>query len=98
MTNFDLTPPDDAQRKDITAGLDRDEKRVLLEHGTEAAFALRQSSGPRLPRRPQADRRPPLPQLRLAELHRERSGTAGCAGSRSSRGSVRFRRGVITHW
>ena len=38
MTSFDLTPPTDAQRKEITTGLDRDEKRVLLEHGTEAAF------------------------------------------------------------
>ncbi len=38
MTAFDLTPPNDAQRKDITAHLSADEKRVLLEHGTEAAF------------------------------------------------------------
>jgi peptide-methionine (R)-S-oxide reductase len=38
MTTFDLTPPTDAQSQKITAGLDRDEKRVLLEHGTEAAF------------------------------------------------------------
>ncbi|MDE2154872.1 MAG: peptide-methionine (R)-S-oxide reductase MsrB [Xanthomonadaceae bacterium] len=38
MTAFDLTPPDAAQRKHITAGLSADEKRVLLEHGTEAAF------------------------------------------------------------
>jgi peptide-methionine (R)-S-oxide reductase len=38
MTAFDLTPPTDAQRKDITASLSPDEKRVLLEHGTEAAF------------------------------------------------------------
>jgi peptide-methionine (R)-S-oxide reductase len=38
MTAFDLTPPSDAQRRDIIAGLSPDEKRVLLEHGTEAAF------------------------------------------------------------
>ena len=38
MTIFDLTPPSDAQRREITVGLDDDERRVLLEHGTEAAF------------------------------------------------------------
>lgn len=38
MPPFDLTPPTAAQRSTITAGLDRDERRVLLEHGTEAAF------------------------------------------------------------
>lgn len=38
MTMFDLTPPTDAQRRDLTAGLNSDERRVLLEHGTEAAF------------------------------------------------------------
>ena len=38
MTAFDLTPPTDTQRKNITASLSADEKRVLLEHGTEAAF------------------------------------------------------------
>ncbi len=38
MTAFDLTPPTDAQRRDLTAGLSADERRVLLEHGTEAAF------------------------------------------------------------
>lgn len=38
MTAFDLTPPSDEQRRDITAGLAADERRVLLEHGTEAAF------------------------------------------------------------
>lgn len=38
MSAFDLTPPTDTQRKDITANLSADEKRVLLEHGTEAAF------------------------------------------------------------
>ena len=38
MSNFDLTPPTEAQRREITAGLDASERRVLLEHGTEAAF------------------------------------------------------------
>ncbi len=38
MTAFDLTPPSDAQRQALTASLSRDERRVLLEHGTEAAF------------------------------------------------------------
>jgi peptide-methionine (R)-S-oxide reductase len=38
MTAFDITPPTDAQRRAITAGLSGDERRVLLEHGTEAAF------------------------------------------------------------
>jgi peptide-methionine (R)-S-oxide reductase len=38
MAAFDLTPPTDAQRRDITEGLAADERRVLLEHGTEAAF------------------------------------------------------------
>ena len=38
MTAFDLEPPTDAQRRDSTAGLAADERRVLLEHGTEAAF------------------------------------------------------------
>ena len=38
MTAFDLTPPSDAQRQQLAAGLTRDERRVLLEHGTEAAF------------------------------------------------------------
>lgn len=35
---FDLTPPSDAQRRELTAGLGADERHVLLEHGTEAAF------------------------------------------------------------
>jgi peptide-methionine (R)-S-oxide reductase len=34
----DLTPPSDAQRRTITAGLNAEERRVLLQHGTEAAF------------------------------------------------------------
>ena len=38
MTAFDLTPPSDAQWRELTAGLTADERRVLLEHGTEAAF------------------------------------------------------------
>lgn len=38
MSNFDLAPPSVAQREEITKGLSRDERRVLLEHGTEAAF------------------------------------------------------------
>ncbi len=37
MSQFDLTPPTDAQRSEITAGLDPAERRILLEHGTEAA-------------------------------------------------------------
>ncbi|GHH60902.1 MULTISPECIES: peptide-methionine (R)-S-oxide reductase MsrB [Gammaproteobacteria] len=38
MTRFDLTPPDDAQRQRLVAGLNDEEKRVLLHHGTEAPF------------------------------------------------------------
>ena len=38
MTAFDLTPPSDAQRRDLSAGLSADERRVLLQHGTEAPF------------------------------------------------------------
>ena len=38
MTNFDTSAPTDQQRREITAGLTGDERRVLLEHGTEAAF------------------------------------------------------------
>jgi len=38
MNAFDLTPPTDAQRRELSAGLSADERRVLLEHGTEAAF------------------------------------------------------------
>lgn len=38
MTAFNLTPPSDAQRREITLHLSGDERRVLLEHGTEAAF------------------------------------------------------------
>ena len=38
MPDFDLSPPSDAQRQALVAGLSGDERRVLLEHGTEAAF------------------------------------------------------------
>lgn len=38
MSRFDLTAPTDAQRREIIGGLDASERRVLLEHGTEAAF------------------------------------------------------------
>ena len=38
MSQFDLSPPTDAQRRALCAGLSPDERRVLLEHGTEAAF------------------------------------------------------------
>lgn len=35
---FDLAPPTDAQRADLTASLGDEAKRVLLSHGTEAPF------------------------------------------------------------
>ena len=38
MTAFDLTPPSDAQRRDLSAGLSPEESKVLLQHGTEAPF------------------------------------------------------------
>lgn len=38
MTDFDLTPPSAVQRASIVAGLTDQERHVLLEHGTEAAF------------------------------------------------------------
>ena len=38
MPAFDLTPPTDAQRRELAADLNASERRVLLEHGTEAAF------------------------------------------------------------
>ena len=38
MTKFDLTPPSSSQRAALTAGLTTEERHVLLEHGTEAAF------------------------------------------------------------
>jgi peptide-methionine (R)-S-oxide reductase len=38
VTTFDLTAPTAEQRKQITAGLTSEERHVLLQHGTEAAF------------------------------------------------------------
>ena len=38
MHTFDLTPPTETQSRDLRSGLSADERRVLLEHGTEAAF------------------------------------------------------------
>lgn len=38
MTAFDLTPPDAVRRAALVEGLDDDERRVLLRHGTEAPF------------------------------------------------------------
>jgi len=38
MTQFDLRPPTAEQHKQLSDGLDADERRVLLEHGTERAF------------------------------------------------------------
>ena len=38
MSGFDLAPPNAAQRDALEAMLSPDEKRVLLEHGTERAF------------------------------------------------------------
>jgi len=38
MAAFDLTPPAAEQRRALEAALSPDERRVLLEHGTEAAF------------------------------------------------------------
>ena len=38
MTRFDLAPPLPAQRDARIAGLSADERRVLLQHGTEAPF------------------------------------------------------------
>jgi len=35
---FDLTPPDADTRRKLEADLDGEEKRVLLQHGTERAF------------------------------------------------------------
>jgi peptide-methionine (R)-S-oxide reductase len=37
-TAFDLTPPTDEERRELEADLDLDERRVLLNHGTEAPF------------------------------------------------------------
>ena len=38
MSAFDLTPPDADSRTRLEAGLSSDERRVLLQHGTEAPF------------------------------------------------------------
>ena len=38
MSAFDLTPPTDAQRQALTSDLNEEERRVLLQHGTEAPF------------------------------------------------------------
>ena len=38
MSSFDLSSPTMDQRRALAAGLDADERRVLLEHGTERAF------------------------------------------------------------
>ena len=38
MTAFDLTPPSDAQRRELAQGLSGEEREVLLHHGTEAPF------------------------------------------------------------
>ncbi|MGI9168739.1 MAG: peptide-methionine (R)-S-oxide reductase MsrB [Caulobacteraceae bacterium] len=37
-SGFDLTAPDDAERSRLEASLTREERDVLLHHGTEAAF------------------------------------------------------------
>jgi peptide-methionine (R)-S-oxide reductase len=37
-SGFDLTPPSDAERRELEAGLTREEAHVLLSHGTEAPF------------------------------------------------------------
>jgi peptide-methionine (R)-S-oxide reductase len=38
VSAFNLNPPTPEQRKQITDGLNDDERHVLLQHGTEAAF------------------------------------------------------------
>lgn len=38
MSEFDLTPPTDAERLRLEAGLSDEERHVLLEHGTERPF------------------------------------------------------------
>lgn len=37
-SGYDLTPPDAQERARLVAGLSPEERRVLLNHGTEAAF------------------------------------------------------------
>ena len=36
--SFDLAPPSEGQMRELIANLSKDERRVLLEHGTEAPF------------------------------------------------------------
>jgi peptide-methionine (R)-S-oxide reductase len=36
--SFDLTPPNEAQLRQLIAGLDDEERRVMLNHGDEAPF------------------------------------------------------------
>lgn len=38
QSGFDLTPPNGAERARLEASLDEQERRVLLQHGTEAPF------------------------------------------------------------
>ena len=38
VSDFDLTPPSAEQLRELIEGLTGEEKRVLLEHGTEAPF------------------------------------------------------------
>jgi len=38
QTIFDLTPPSEEERRTLIADLSDEERRVLLEHGTEAPF------------------------------------------------------------
>ena len=37
-SGFDLSPPSPTERRELEAGLSADERRVLLNHGTEAPF------------------------------------------------------------
>ena len=37
-SGFDLSAPTDAERRELEAGLSREEREVLLQHGTEAPF------------------------------------------------------------
>ena len=39
MVQFDLTPPSKDALRVLVADLSEDERHVLLEHGTEAAFS-----------------------------------------------------------
>lgn len=38
MSAFDLSPPSNQQREQLAAALSEEERRVLLEHGTERPF------------------------------------------------------------